>query len=149
MISTLLLSAVVVSLVGWVLLRQITDGLVASKTESAVAEATRGTLDAQTRLSGASGRDFDSATQLTQLVKSILSRGAVQGYAVVLTGPIAGSSEAVTAGSGTLNTPGVDSNSRPAAAARPGGAADPHRHLVDLPRIYYQRTPASRPSRAS
>ncbi|MGZ4633497.1 MAG: MtrAB system histidine kinase MtrB, partial [Actinomycetes bacterium] len=112
-ISTLLLSAVVVSLVGWVLLRQVTDGLVVSKTESAVAEATRGTLDAQTRLSGASGRDYDANTQLTQLVKSILSRGAVQGYAVVLTGPIAGSSEAVTAGSGTLSTPGLDSNSVP------------------------------------
>ena len=38
-ISTLLLSAVVVSLVGWVLLQQITDGLVHRKTESSVAEA--------------------------------------------------------------------------------------------------------------
>jgi two-component system sensor histidine kinase MtrB len=112
-ISTLLLSAVVATLVGWVLMRQITDGLVASKTEGSVAEATRGRLDAQTRLSGASGRDYDTATQLTQLVKSILSRGAVQGYDVVLTGPVAGSSEAVTAGSGTLNTPGVDSDSVP------------------------------------
>jgi two-component system sensor histidine kinase MtrB len=112
-ISTLVLSAVVVSLVGWVLLRQVTDGLVRSKTESAVAEATRGQLDAQTRLSGASGRDYDSATQLTQLVRSILSRGAVQGYDVVVTGPIAGSSQSVTAGSGTLNTPGLDSNSVP------------------------------------
>ena len=112
-ISTLLLSTVVVSLVGWVLLRQVTDGLVAAKTEASVAEAARGQLDAQTRLSGASGRDYDSATQLTQLVKSILSRGAVQGYDVVVTGPIAGSSQAVTAGSGTLNTPGLDVDSVP------------------------------------
>ena len=38
-ISTLLLSAVVVSLVGWVLLRQVTDGLVETKTASAIGEA--------------------------------------------------------------------------------------------------------------
>ena len=103
----------VVSLVGWVLMRQITDGLVASKTEQAVAEATRGTLDAQNRLSGASGTDFDASTQLTQLASSIVARGAVQGYDVVLTGPIAGSSQAVAAGSGTPNTPGVKSDSVP------------------------------------
>jgi two-component system sensor histidine kinase MtrB len=112
-LSTLLLSAVVVSLVGWVLIRQITDGLVASKTEQAVAEATRGTLDAQNRLSGASGTEFDASTQLTQLASSIVARGAVQGYDVVLTGPIAGSSQTVAAGSGTLNTPGVKSDSVP------------------------------------
>ena len=114
-ISTLLLSAVVVTLVGWVLLHQVTDGLVAAKTESAVAEATRGTLDAQNRLSAVSGTDFDSSTQLTQLASSIVARGAVQGYDVVLTGPIAGSSQAVAAGSGTLSTPGVRSDSVPAA----------------------------------
>ncbi len=112
-ISTLLLSAVVVTLVGWVLLHQVTDGLVAAKTESAVAEATRGTLDAQNRLSAVSGTDFDSSTQLTQLASSIVARGAVQGYDVVLTGPIAGSSQAVAAGSGTLSTPGVSSDSVP------------------------------------
>ena len=54
-ISTLLLSAVVVSLVGWVLLQQITDGLVRSKTESSVDETSRATAEAQRRLSAASG----------------------------------------------------------------------------------------------
>ena len=112
-VSTLLLSAVVVSLVGWVLLRQITDGLVEGKTESSVAEATRGAVDAQRRLSGASGTDFDSSAQLTQLVASIVQRGSVQGYDVVLTGPIAGSSEGIAAGSGTRNTQGVRSDSIP------------------------------------
>ncbi|MGH3445390.1 MAG: MtrAB system histidine kinase MtrB, partial [Nocardioidaceae bacterium] len=101
-ISILLLSAVVVTLVGWVLLRQVTDGLVSSRTTAAVAEASRATLDAQHRLSAASGTDFDSSAQLT----SIVDRGSVQGYDVVLTGPIAGTSQAVTAGSGTRNTPG-------------------------------------------
>ncbi|MGH3331116.1 MAG: MtrAB system histidine kinase MtrB, partial [Nocardioidaceae bacterium] len=64
MLSTLLLSAVVVSLVGWVLLRQITDGLVTSKTDASVADASRGALEAQSRLSAASGTEFDSSAQL-------------------------------------------------------------------------------------
>src|SRR6187200_53541 len=76
-ISTLLLSAVVVSLVGWVLLHQVTDGLVRSKTESSVAESSRATADAQRRLSAASGNDFDASTQLTQLVSTLVSRGSV------------------------------------------------------------------------
>jgi two-component system, OmpR family, sensor histidine kinase MtrB len=112
-ISTLLLSAVVVSLVGWVLLRQIADGLVDSKTTSSVAEATRATADAQRRLSAANGNDFDAGTQLTQLVSTLVSRGSVQGYEIVLTGPIAGSSSGVVAGAGTSNTPGVRSDSIP------------------------------------
>jgi two-component system, OmpR family, sensor histidine kinase MtrB len=112
-ISTLVLSAVVVTLVGWVLMRQVTDGLVDSKTRSAVAEATRGAAEAEARLSGAAGTDFDASAQLTQLVTSIVSRGTVQGYDVVLTGPIAGSSKAIAAGSGTRNTPFVQSDSVP------------------------------------
>ena len=122
-ISTLLLSTLVVSLVGWVLLRQITDGLVDAKTRSSVAEATRGALDAQRRLSGASGTEFDSSSQLTQLVASIVQRGSVQGYEVVLTGPVAGSSPGVSAGSGTRNTQGVRSDSIPTAL----------RHRVESP----------------
>ncbi|MDQ3615966.1 MAG: MtrAB system histidine kinase MtrB [Actinomycetota bacterium] len=114
MISTLLLSAVVVSLVGWVLLRQITDGLVESKTEASVAEASRGTAEAQERLSGTSGTDPDSAAQLSQLATTIVSRGEVQGFDVVLTGPVAGTTDGLAAGSGTRKSPGVLTDSIPA-----------------------------------
>src|SRR4051794_27440377 len=114
-ISTLLLSAVVVSLVGWVLLQQITDGLVHRKTESAVEESTRATAEAQRALSAANGNDFDAGTQLTQLVSTLVSRGSVQGYEIVLTGPIAGSSAGVAAGPGTSSTPGVQPDSIPGA----------------------------------
>jgi len=117
-ISTLLLSAVVVSLVGWVLLQQITAGLVSGKTHSSVAEATRATADAQGRLSAANGNDFDASTQLTQLVSSLVSRGTVQGYEIVLKGPIDGSSSGITAGPGTSTTPGVRASSIPAALQR-------------------------------
>jgi len=112
-LSTLLLCAVVVSLVGWVLLRQITGGLVASKTESSVNEAARATAEAQRRLSAANGNDFDASTQLTQLVSTLVSRGTVQGYEIVLRGPIAGSSTARASGTGTSSTPGVLGSSIP------------------------------------
>ncbi len=106
-ISTLLLSAVVVSLVGWVLLRQITGGLVTAKTDLAVTEAARATAEAQGRLSAASGNDFDASTQLTQLVSTLVSRGSVQGYEILLRGPIDGSTTRLTTGAGTSSTPGV------------------------------------------
>src|SRR3954471_23010409 len=112
-ISTVLLSAVVVSLVGWVLLQQVTSGLVHGKTELSVAEATRATAEAQRRLSAANGNDFDASTQLTQLVSTLVSRGSVQGYEIVLTGPLPGSSTGVVAGAGTSSTPGVLSDSIP------------------------------------
>ena len=112
MISTLLLSAVVVSLVGWVLLQQITDGLVDRKTRSSVAEAARATADAQVRLSAASN-DVDAGTQLTQLVSTLVSRGSVQGYQMVLQGPVSGSGPSAGARSGTSSTPDVLSSSVP------------------------------------
>ncbi|HEU5043727.1 MAG TPA: MtrAB system histidine kinase MtrB [Nocardioidaceae bacterium] len=112
-LSTLLLCAVVVTLVGWLLMRQITAGLVDSKVESSIAEASRGTVDAQQRLSAASGTDFDASTQLSQLAASIVSRGAVQGYDALLTGPIAGTGSDLTTGSGTRKTAGLDPRSVP------------------------------------
>jgi two-component system, OmpR family, sensor histidine kinase MtrB len=114
-VSTLLLSAVVVTLVGWILMRQITDGLVAGKTNTSVAEATRGAYEAQSRLEGAPGTEFDSTTQLAQLVAGIVARGDVQGYDVVLDGPVSGTtSEASAVGAGgTFKSPDVLSESIP------------------------------------
>ncbi|MGH3372781.1 MAG: MtrAB system histidine kinase MtrB, partial [Nocardioidaceae bacterium] len=107
-VSTLLLSAVVVTLVGWVLMRQITEGLVVGKTNSSVADAVRGTYDAQSRLEGVPGTEFDSSAQLAQLVAGIVARGDVQGYDVVLDGPLPGTSSGPsTAGSGTFKSPDV------------------------------------------
>lgn len=106
-VSTLLLSAVVVTLVGWVLMRQITDGLVTSKSHSAVADAARGAYDAQVRLEGAPGTEFDSSAQLAQLVAGIVARGDVQGYDVVLDGPVDGADEEPLSAAGTFKSPDV------------------------------------------
>ncbi|MFZ5845755.1 MAG: MtrAB system histidine kinase MtrB [Actinomycetota bacterium] len=113
-VQTLVLSAVVVTLVGWVLMRQITDGLVQSKTNLSVAEATRGAYEAQSRLEGVPGTEFDSGSQLAQLVAGIVARGEVQGYDVVLDGPVPGSADADLAGSGgTFKSPDVLTESIP------------------------------------
>ena len=120
--STLVLSAIVVAIVGMVLLRQVSDGLVDSKTKSSVAEATRSAIDAQRRLSGASGTDFDATTQLDQLARSIVQRGLVQGYDVVLTGPIA--TGEVASGQSIRNTTGVQLDSIPDALRREVESAD-------------------------
>jgi two-component system, OmpR family, sensor histidine kinase MtrB len=116
-ISTLLLSAVVVSLVGWVLLRQITVGLVESKTRSSVDEAARATTEAQSRLAvvngNGNGTDFDPGSQLTELVSTLVSRGSVQGYEIVLSGPVTGSTGGLDSSAGTSSTPGVLTSSIP------------------------------------
>ena len=112
-LSTVLLSAVVVSLVGWSLMRQITDGLVSSRAEASVAEAMRANQEAEDRLRAASSRDFDAATQLTQLVTAIVARGNAQGYDVVISGPIGQGGGGVVGNGGVSTSRGVRAESVP------------------------------------
>ena len=77
--ARVLLSAVVVTLVGWLLMRQITAGLLDSKVDVVVAEApprARSTRSSGSRRPAAP--TSTPSTQLAQLVASIVSRGAVQ-----------------------------------------------------------------------
>jgi two-component system sensor histidine kinase MtrB len=110
-IGTVVLSAIVVSLVGWTLSRQITDGLVRERVDTALAEAGRSTAEVQTSLSAASP-DLDTATQLPALVSTIVARGSVRGYDVVLLGPLDGGT-AGSAPGGEFLTPGLDVESVP------------------------------------
>lgn len=126
-LSTLALAAIVVTLLGWVLTRQITGGLVSDRVDAAVAESGRGAAEVQSSLSAATA-DFDAGSQLPALVSGIVSRGAAQGYEVVLIGPIpAGSSG--RPGGGERFTPGLDLASVPRSlktaveTADPGGTA--------------------------
>jgi two-component system, OmpR family, sensor histidine kinase MtrB len=104
-LSTVLLSAVVVSLVGWTLMRQISDGLVRDRVDAAVAEAARSSNDVQSSLSAAP-YDVDVGSQLPALVSTVVSRGAVRGYDVALIGPLS-DSEAAPVGGGEFSTPGL------------------------------------------
>lgn len=110
-LSTLILSALVVSLLGYVLMSQITDGLVSNRVEESVQEARRGSAAVQSSLSAATA-DFDSATQLPAVVASAIARGAVQGYDVVLIGPLGEGTAG--AGGGERFTSGLSLDSVPA-----------------------------------
>jgi len=111
-ISTVLLAAIVVALVGWTLMRQITDGLVSSRVDASIAEATRGNKEAESALRAASTRDFDASTQLNQLIQTMVSRGLAQGYGVVIAGPITDTEDGLGTGGVSL-TPGLLAESVP------------------------------------
>ena len=114
-VSVLVLSAIVVGVVGLQLLRQITGGLVDNRVRVSVAEANSETAVATDRLRQSGTGDFDPATQLRQLVDSLVDRGKVRGFEVIVVGPVAGSARGLGSGIGTRSSPGVDADSVPAA----------------------------------
>jgi two-component system, OmpR family, sensor histidine kinase MtrB len=107
-LGTLLLSTLVVALVGWTLMGQVTTGLVDSKRAAALSEAASGFDTAQDQLDAADPNDFDPGALLPDLFETLSSRGGASGlYEVLLTGPVD-----VPAGSvgsaDSLSLPGVD-----------------------------------------
>jgi two-component system, OmpR family, sensor histidine kinase MtrB len=106
--GTLLLSALVVALVGWTLLGQVTSGLVDGKRAAALSEAASGIDTAQDQLDAADPTDFDAGALLPDLFDLLSSRGDASGlYEVLLTGPV----DAPVAGgspAGFFSLPGVD-----------------------------------------
>jgi len=90
-IGTLVLCAVVTTLVGWMLMRQVADGLVDDKRDQSVAQAQAGFVDAQQQLDASVVTDATSQSQvLTQLLTGLASRrGSPPGYELVLVGPLA------------------------------------------------------------
>ncbi|QVT80902.1 Sensor histidine kinase MtrB [Nocardioides aquaticus] len=89
-VSTLLLSAVVVGVVGWLLLQQTRDGLLDNRVDVVVAEAGDETTEAEARLGAASGTENNSVRQQRELADQLISRGDTRGFAVVLAGPVGG-----------------------------------------------------------
>ncbi len=85
--AIVVLSAVVVGSVGFMVMRQITDGLVKSRVDASVAEARTETSTARERLGSAGGNDFDPETQLRLLVETLVARGEVKGFEVVVRRP--------------------------------------------------------------
>src|SRR5688500_1704715 len=85
--STLVLSAVVVSVVGWFLLQQTRDGLLDQRVDAVVAEARGEVREAEVRLDYASGLDADATQQQRDLADQVIARGLVRDFGVVLSGP--------------------------------------------------------------
>ncbi len=108
--AIVVLSAVVVGSVGFMVMRQISSGLVKGRVDSSVAEARTETSTARELLNSAGGSDYDPETQLRLLAENLVSRGEVKGFDVVVRGPVgAGSTDG-----GVRTTPAVDTASVPA-----------------------------------
>jgi two-component system sensor histidine kinase MtrB len=116
-VAIVLLGALVAGSVGVLLMRQISDGLVSSKVSSSLAEAASETATARELLGSAGSSDFDPTTQLRQLVETLVSRGEVRGFDVVVLGPISSTSNPAPA-TGIRTTPGISADSVPARLRR-------------------------------
>lgn len=110
--AIVLLGALVAGSVGLFVSRQISDGLVRSRAKASVAEAISETDTARELLASAGGSDFDPETQLRQLVETLVSRGNVRGYDVVVLGPV-GSDGGTGPATGIRSTPGIADDSVP------------------------------------
>jgi len=115
--STVLMSALVVSVVGWFLLQQTRDGLVDAKVDRAVAEAVTDVNDARSRLASIPGTDDDAAAQLQQLVEPMIGRAGSRGVSVVLAGPV-GAEPLDLDSSGVRYSEGLDLGSVPESLLR-------------------------------
>ena len=110
-VSTVLLSAAVVGIVGWFLIQQTRDGLLENRVDAVVQEAEGETEAARAGLAAQPGLDVDESAQQQALVEPIQARGATRGFAVVLSPPI---SEGVRlADGGAKFTEGLDLSSVP------------------------------------
>lgn len=131
-ISTLLLSAAVVGLVGWFLLQQTRDGLLERRVEAVVAETAGEVRDSRSRLEAVPGTDTDAAAQQRDLVDPIIARGFSRGFAVVLSGPVGESDNRIGDG-GAEFTPGLETSSVPASLEqRFEAVADPAWTYADI-----------------
>ncbi|MCW2738285.1 MtrAB system histidine kinase MtrB [Nocardioides sp.] len=110
-VSTLLLSAVVVGIVGAFLIQQTRDGLLENRVDAVVQEAEGETATARTALAAASGLEVDESAQQQALVEPIIARGSTRGFAVILSPPIGEGSR--LADGGAKFTEGLDLSSVP------------------------------------
>ncbi|MEP9364237.1 MtrAB system histidine kinase MtrB [Nocardioides sp. CN2-186] len=109
--STLLLSAAVISVVGWFLLQQTRDGLLDHRVDAVVAQSNDETEAARKLLSTAPGTDSDVVSQQQALAATIIQRGETRGFSAVLFGP-ADSGGRIDDGGATF-TPRLDTSSVP------------------------------------
>jgi len=112
-VSTVLLSAAVVSIVGWFLLQQTREGLLDNRVAAVVAEANNETVEARDRLAAAPGTDIDTVAQQQDLVEPIIQRGETRGFSVVMSGPV--ESGARIEDGGARSTLDLDTSSVPVA----------------------------------
>ena len=104
--STLVLSSIVISGVGWFLLTSTKDGLLEHRVDAVLAEAAASTDEARTRLEAASGTEVNASRQQRELADQIIARGETRGFRVVLGVPA--EDGARLSDGGPEYTPGLD-----------------------------------------
>ncbi|MGI8578723.1 MAG: MtrAB system histidine kinase MtrB [Nocardioidaceae bacterium] len=109
-IGTLTLSAILAALAGWVLLRQVTDGLLDSRRQAALTQAAAGVDTAQAKLNAAEVGDFfDVGPVLGQLIDVLSPRDISRDeFGVVIIGPLDRTDPSLTASGGTRASGGVN-----------------------------------------
>ncbi|WP_395656111.1 MtrAB system histidine kinase MtrB [Nocardioides sp.] len=110
--STVLLSAAVISVVGWFLLQQTRDGLLDHRVDAVVAEANDETTGARELLASSVDTGNDAVQQQQSLAGIIISRGETRGFSVVLVGPALPGGRISDGGANF--TQGLDTSSVPA-----------------------------------
>jgi two-component system sensor histidine kinase MtrB len=110
-VSTLLLSAVVVTAVGWILLRQVEHGLVDHRVVAVLNDVGNETTQARQQLAATPGTDTDANAQAKELATTLYQQGQARGFDVLLAGP--GSNGDPITERGTWQTPGLDVSSVP------------------------------------
>ncbi|MGH3386191.1 MAG: MtrAB system histidine kinase MtrB [Nocardioidaceae bacterium] len=96
---TVLLSAIVVVLVGWTLLRQVSDNLIESKRVASLQQAAEGFDTAQEALTADPGNPDSSPVILDDLHLDLSQPGSASGlYEVLLSGPLASFSSSTAIG---------------------------------------------------
>lgn len=83
-----MLSAVVISAVGWYLLRETRDGLLDSRVQTVLAEAANQNQDAQDTLRNYTGDYDDASGQLQAVADGLIDDAETRGYSVVVAGPV-------------------------------------------------------------
>jgi two-component system sensor histidine kinase MtrB len=109
--STVLLSAAVISVVGWFLLQQTREGLLDHRVDAVVAEANDETAEARDLLDQANRLDSDAKQQQQSLAGTIIQRGETRGFSVIMFGPVASGSR--ISDGGAVFTAGLDMDSVP------------------------------------
>jgi two-component system, OmpR family, sensor histidine kinase MtrB len=126
--GTLLMSAVVVILVGWVMMNQVTEGVLSSRRDSARSEASAQVRDTQAQLNaGDSPTGLNITSLLNGLIQENVNRGADGLYDVLLLVPADARASSTTSTRGTF---GVEAASVPE-QLRSQVVSDPEGHLWD------------------
>lgn len=110
--STVLLSAAVISVVGWFLVQQIREGLLDHRVEAVVAEANNETTGARELLITAPATGSDAVQQQQALARILIQRGETRGFSVAMVGPAEPGTRIEDGG--VAFTEGLDTTSVPA-----------------------------------